>query len=418
MMFSKANNIEGLWDFEYMLKLANSGIFFFTTKSPKMQKLVADELKIYDIAVFDYSKYREDYSYYKLERFADQNPDKKILVVLNLQNAMIGKYSIVNLNLSRDMLYRRKQVWIFGMTEFLKDVILINAIDFYSWVNLKVSFEDENVERDSHYEFIASEEGFLKLSFIDDLLETYENPLKDGDDKDLIGDDNKTKSSFYSDIYEKIASLNNKKFEYDEALSWYFKSLNIREKIFDSEDPSIADLYNDIGVVYRNKGDYDKALEFYFKALDIREKVLWEGHTDIAFTCNNIGVAYSDTGEYDKALGYYFRALEIFQKVLRKENPSNAILYNNIGGTYGYKEDFDKALEYFFKSLETFEESLGSESPGVATSYDNIGSVYRDRGEFTKALEFYNKAMKIRQKRFGEEHPSTKQSYKNIAKID
>ncbi|MCL2323666.1 MAG: tetratricopeptide repeat protein [Oscillospiraceae bacterium] len=399
MMLSKLNNIEGLIYFKVALKSADSGIFFFTTKSPKMQQLIADELSIYDIALFDYAKFNEDYSYYTLAKFADQNEDKKILVVLNLQNAMIGKYSILNFNLSRDMLFSHKKVWIFGMTEFLKDIILRKAIDLYSCVNLKVSFEDENIERDSHYEFISSEERFLDPNFIDDLLEGYEELLEDRDD--LSEDENKTKEIFYSGVYEKMASLNNKKFEYDEALNWYFKALDIREKFLDSEHRAISDLYNGIGVVYRNKGDHTKALEYYFKALNIRKKVLWKEHTDTAFTYVNIGIVYCDIEDYDRALEYYFKAYEMFEKTLRKENPSYAILYNNIGGAYGYKGDFDKALEYYFKSLETFEESLGEESLGVAVSYNNIGSVYRDRGEYTIALEFYNKALEIREKRLG-----------------
>jgi tetratricopeptide (TPR) repeat protein len=38
--------------------------------------------------------------------------------------------------------------------------------------------------------------------------------------------------------------------------------------------PSYADSLGNIGVTYENKGDYDKALEYYFKSIEIKKIVL------------------------------------------------------------------------------------------------------------------------------------------------
>jgi tetratricopeptide (TPR) repeat protein len=38
--------------------------------------------------------------------------------------------------------------------------------------------------------------------------------------------------------------------------------------------PSYADSLNNIGNTYERKGDYDKALEYYFKSIEIKKIVL------------------------------------------------------------------------------------------------------------------------------------------------
>jgi tetratricopeptide (TPR) repeat protein len=38
--------------------------------------------------------------------------------------------------------------------------------------------------------------------------------------------------------------------------------------------PSYADSLDSIGNTYQNKGDYDKALEYYFKSIEIKKNVL------------------------------------------------------------------------------------------------------------------------------------------------
>ena len=47
------------------------------------------------------------------------------------------------------------------------------------------------------------------------------------------------------------------------------KSLQIKFKTLGENHPDTAASYNNIGSSYDNKGDYDKALEYYNKCLNI-----------------------------------------------------------------------------------------------------------------------------------------------------
>ena len=167
------------------------------------------------------------------------------------------------------------------------------------------------------------------------------------------------------------------------------------ELLPDESEAEKAWRFNAIGQVYHYKiGDYDKALEYYFKALEIREKVLGKEHPSTANSYNNIGTVYSDMGDYDKALEYYFKDLAISEKVLGKEHPDTATSYNNIGTVYSDKGDYDKALEYLFMAKDIREQKLGPEHPLTRKTYHNIGFVYEEMGNKEEAQKWYDKANK------------------------
>ena len=217
--------------------------------------------------------------------------------------------------------------------------------------------------------------------------------------------------------YNNIGIVYSELSEYDKALEYFFKALDIVKKDLGETHSYTALSFNNIGTVYYNKGDYEMALEHYFKALDIDEKVLGKDHPQLATYYNNIGMAYSGQGNYDKALEFYFKAMEIKVIVWGSKHPSTSLSYNNIAGVYYHIGDFDKALEFFSKTQDINEEVLGLWHPSTARSYNNIGMVYSEQGECEKALGFYFKALDIHEKKMGINHPSIATSYNNIGMV-
>ena len=201
---------------------------------------------------------------------------------------------------------------------------------------------------------------------------------------------------------------------YEEAVEVNLRFVRLSEET-NGQNETTAMSYNNIGVVYDYLGDYDKALEYHFKALEIKKDVLGENHPNTAMSYNNIGEVYRNLGNYDKALEYFSKALEIFKEVLGENHPNTASYYNNIGAVYYNLGDYDKALEYFNKALEIYKVVSGEKHPDTASSYNNIGAVYDDLGDYDKALGYYFKALEIRKERLGESHPYTQQTLHNIA---
>lgn len=222
--------------------------------------------------------------------------------------------------------------------------------------------------------------------------------------KELHGKESKEAASSYNNI----GWVYKYQGDYDKALEYYFKALEIWEKVFGTEHPNMASSYNNIGMVYYNQGDYYKALEHLFKALAIWETVLGTEHPDTAKSYNNIGLVYHSHGNYGKALEYYQKALAIDEKALGKDHTDTARDYNNVGTVYDDQGDYGKALEYYSKALAIDEKVLGKEHPSTAREYNNIGSLYYEQGDYPKALDYLNKAYQIFEKVLGPEHPYTK----------
>ena len=201
---------------------------------------------------------------------------------------------------------------------------------------------------------------------------------------------------------------------YEESIEVNLRFIRLSEDT-NGQNETTAKSYGNIGLVYRNLGDYNKALDYYFKALEIRKDVFGEKHPNTAGTYGNIGVVYHNLEDYDKALEFYNKALEIDKDVLGENHHDTAISYNNIGVVYDELGDYDKALEYHNKALEIKKEVLGEKHASTAMSYNNIGNVYDDLGDYDKALEYHNKALEIFEEVLGEFHPYTQQIIQNIS---
>ena len=208
--------------------------------------------------------------------------------------------------------------------------------------------------------------------------------------------------------------------EYDKALDFYERCLEIRLKTLGTKHPDVAYSFNSIGNTIRKKGDYDKALVSLQKGLEIRISIYGAEHFSVAKSKNNIGNALSDLGKLDEALEMYQQSLEILIKTLGTEHPLVANSCNNIGIIWNSKCEYDMALEYFQKSLRIKLKTFGLDHSSVAVTYNNIGETCFKNGEYDKALDFFQKSLNIKLKILGSEHPSytsTKNTIKEVLNL-
>ena len=250
---------------------------------------------------------------------------------------------------------------------------------------------------------------YRKLGDYDKALEYHNKALEIK--KAVLGEKHRDTADSYNNIGNVYSELK----DYDKALEYYIKALKIRKDVLGEDHPNTAGSYLNIGSVYYILGNYNKALEYYFKALEIYKAVFGENNPDTADSYYNIGLVYDKLGDYDKALEHYFKALEIKKDILGENNPDTAMSYNKIGIVYAKLGDYDKALKYFNKALEIGKEVLGEKHADIANSYENLGVVYAKLGDYNKALEYFIKALEICKQVLGESHPYTKQVLQNFA---
>jgi tetratricopeptide (TPR) repeat protein len=215
-------------------------------------------------------------------------------------------------------------------------------------------------------------------------------------------------------IYNQFGVVKSILGEYQEAIIFFEKSLEIKGKSLPLNHPDLVSSHNNIGAVYQNMGDYLKALSSYEKALAIEQQSVPPNHPDLAYSYNNIGAVYREMGNYPKALSSFKKALAIQQQSFPPNHPYLASSHNNIGAVCQNMGDYPKALLSYEKGLAIRQQSLPPNHPDLATSHNNIGSLYGRRGEYAKALPYLEEALAIRQQSLPANHPDLAKSHYNI----
>jgi tetratricopeptide (TPR) repeat protein len=265
-----------------------------------------------------------------------------------------------------------------------------------------------------------------------------------------------TKKSIFC---QKIGDIKDKRDDYEDAISFYKKAIEIKENIYPVNNLELGKAYILIGAMYMKIKDFptaklmrDKGIEIlcktspsshpdlvisyidsgrashqtseHFEAplseeamLEISETGVPTNHPHLAASYNNIGVVYHNMGDSSKALSFYEKALEIFQKTLPSNHPSLATSYNNIAAVYKNVGEYSKALSYHEKSLEIRHKTRPANHPDLAISYINISMLYQVMGEYSKALSYQEKSLEIQQKTLPANHPDLAISYTNCGII-
>ena len=87
------------------------------------------------------------------------------------------------------------------------------------------------------------------------------------------------------------------------------------------DHPDVAASYNGIGNVYYSQGQYERALEYYQKGLEINIKVSGQDHPDVATSYQNLAVVYRSQKNHVQTKEMATKAYHIFLKKLGPDHP-------------------------------------------------------------------------------------------------
>jgi tetratricopeptide (TPR) repeat protein len=73
-------------------------------------------------------------------------------------------------------------------------------------------------------------------------------------------------------------------------------------------------------LIHYGKGEYDKAIEYNEKAMEIWLKSLGNEHPNVALSFYNLGATHQKKGEYDKAIDYYEKAASIYDALKQPDD--------------------------------------------------------------------------------------------------
>ncbi|MHA2168639.1 MAG: tetratricopeptide repeat protein [Candidatus Kariarchaeaceae archaeon] len=138
--------------------------------------------------------------------------------------------------------------------------------------------------------------------------------------------------------------------EFDEAISFHEKNLELREQINDKL--MLQGTLNNLGIIYSKMGEYDKAFECAKQLLTISEEL--GSKQSMAYTYGRFGWHYITTGEYDQAREYFNKQLEICNEFNMRY--LGALATNNLAKTYYREGKYEQAIKNFMKSLSVLED--------------------------------------------------------------
>ncbi|CAF1405332.1 unnamed protein product [Adineta steineri] len=284
-------------------------------------------------------------------------------------------------------------------------------------VNLTLSADnDPELSRLTDYiqkKSFSDKEGWYRLGIVLQKMGQFE----EAEDIYQVLLDQATDDNNRAHIYHQLGGIKDAQGKYEEALTFYEKSLAIRQDTLPPNHPYLAAFHNNTGEVHRNMANYPKALSYYEKALEISQQSLSPNHPALAIPYSNIGIVHHSMGNYSKALLSLEKALKTEQESLPPNHPDLASSYNNIGIVHDSMGNYPKALLSLEKALEIRQQSLPSNHPHLATSYNNIGAVHASMGNYQKALSYLEKALEIQQQSLPPNHPDLASSYNDIGHV-
>jgi tetratricopeptide (TPR) repeat protein len=213
--------------------------------------------------------------------------------------------------------------------------------------------------------------------------------------------------------YTYMGMLYMKESNYEKAISYFHKSLNILINLFGRDNKVTASSYNNIGIIYFNMKDYDNAIYYLKRAIEVvGEKDIY---TPSAY--NNLALVYEAKNYLDSSLTCNIKAVEISEKYWGNNNSETGSALNVLGRSYLDRNEYKKSLECLSKALMIKENIYGKIHPDIATIYLNLGQLYKKMGVFDTAINYTQKAINIEGSIFGSHHVLTSEYYNSLAVI-
>jgi tetratricopeptide (TPR) repeat protein len=326
-----------------------------------------------------------------LKKKRGEGKQYRVFNIIRLEHHVkAGKVSrfLNQLNLLRDQLAADYPYGLFfWLPENLVARFALDAPDLWAWRNTSVVFEDKEmrgelrgiptkVYDEENFENFTLEEKERQIEYLQDALKKFQKkPQSLKREKKLFK------------IYSNLGKLLSSRGDFDPALDYYKKSLDICTVMGEKE--KIAETYSNIGLIYLGRGDYNLALEFYQRSLEIAEHL--GNQSAVASVYTNIGMTHYYRGDYETALKTFKQSLETFRE--SGDKAREGIALHNISQVLYARGEYDVALEYLEQSLAISKEIGNKHTENIALN--NIGQIYHARGDYDTALLNYVQSLEI-----------------------
>lgn len=200
----------------------------------------------------------------------------------------------------------------------------------------------------------------------------------------------------YAETHTVYGQLQRKLGNYEKAILWYNKSIELLNNAGASEHHEMAVALNGLASVQQDLGMFEDAAKAMQQAIDVQEKTLGSDHSYFTIYLNNLSILLTSMERFDEAFKYSSRALEIQQRLLPENHRYFAAPLRSLGKISHNQGKLENALDYFVQALNIYRQKSTSNNYITAIINERLGLVYQDMGNYQKAHEHYTNAFRIR----------------------
>lgn len=195
-----------------------------------------------------------------------------------------------------------------------------------------------------------------------------------------------------SDSLFNIANYMRKDGKYEEAIKFATQALNIRERIYATEDSVYVDYLFSLAEDNSNLGNYSEAIRLESKALSFTEKA-YHGEMRLLiteFACWHLANYNLHLGNYEEAIRYRIEALNIIEKTSGRNNTRYAFYLSTLAEDNSKLGNYTEAIRLSTEALNIYKDIYGEErSSCIALAYYNSCL-----GNYGEAIRFWKTGKK------------------------
>ncbi|MEM6263550.1 MAG: tetratricopeptide repeat protein [Bacteroidota bacterium] len=196
-------------------------------------------------------------------------------------------------------------------------------------------------------------------------------------------------------------------FKHSDALNILEQALQDSRRFSDQLRLNLSDTYFEKGSVYMQQSQYQQAIGFLEKALNIRMQELSPTHRATAYVRSTIGECYLAVGKVDDALQFLHMAMSVDSTRKRY----TADFCGNLARAYERNGELDKAEFYGVEAVRLRQEMYGEKDIRVGKAYRMLGNHYRINAMPEKALDALQTALTVYLGELGAQHALTAEVY-------
>lgn len=205
--------------------------------------------------------------------------------------------------------------------------------------------------------------------------------------------------------------------QYDDALEYAKRIMQIVEQSFGPDDPAMALALNDLSLTYKKLGRYVEAEPLCHQSLMIYEKSLGADHPHVAVSLTNMADLYRLLNKNENVEPFLMRALEIKINAFGPDHPSVGVSLNGLAMFCQAQGRHEQAEALLVQAIYIFLNADRPVHPGCAIAVNNLANVFISQERYEEAEYILKETLEIREKDLGPDHPDIASSLNNLAVV-